>query len=324
MSSCALDISVIIPLFNEAESLPELHSRLCSVLNEGNYRYELLFINDGSTDTSHKVLDELADSDAHVGVVHLRRNFGKAAALDAGFRRARGRYVCTMDADLQDAPEELPNLVAKLREGFDVVSGWKKERHDPLGKRLPSKLFNAVVRRISGLHLHDFNCGLKAYDASAVTDLHLYGEMHRFIPVLLHGSGFRVTEVPVRHEARRYGVSKYGFARLAKGFFDLLTVLLNTRYRSRPLHLFGYAGAALGGVGATALLYLSILWVIGERPIGQRPLLFFGMLLVMLGAQLVSTGLLGELITRQHGNGSAYYLIRRETAPGAKNQRKIA
>ncbi len=311
----AVDISVVVPTFNEEGSLCELHQRLTAALPELGTSYELLFIDDGSTDGSGLMLDSLAAADAHVGVVHFRRNFGKAAALDAGFRRARGRIVFTMDADLQDAPEELPRFIAKLEEGYDVVSGWKKERHDPLGKRLPSKLFNAVVRRASGLALHDFNCGFKAYRAEAITDLQLYGEMHRFVPVLLHGSGFRVGELTVLHAARRFGVSKYGWGRLIKGFFDLLTVVLNTRYRARPLHLFGLIGLLLAVAGGASLAYLAALWLAGYRPIGQRPLLFFGLLLVMVGVQLISTGLLGELITRQDNRGEAYYAIRAARTP---------
>jgi glycosyltransferase involved in cell wall biosynthesis len=318
----ALDVSVVIPLLNEEPSLAELHRRLVAVFEQLGVSYELIFVDDGSTDGSGALLDALARTDPRVGVVHFRRNFGKAAALDAGFQRSRGSYVFTMDADLQDAPEELVAMLAKLREGFDAVSGWKKRRHDPLSKTLPSKLFNWAVSRISGLRLHDFNCGLKGYRADAIAGLRLYGEMHRFVPVLLHWDGFRVTELEVHHEARRFGVSKYGPSRLAKGFFDLLTVVLNTRYRSRPLHLFGLAGLLLGAAGSAMLAYLVVLWFLGYRPIGQRPLLFFGLLLVMVGVQLVSTGLLGELITRQHHDAEEYYVIREYTAPRAGDEQR--
>lgn len=320
MSSVAY--SAVVPLFNEAESLAPLHERLTRVLEGMGKTYEILFVDDGSTDGSAARLDELAARDPRVGVVHFRRNFGKAAALDAAFRRARGDVVFTLDADLQDAPEELPALAARLDEGFDLVSGWKRDRQDPLSKTLPSKLFNAVVRRASGLPLHDFNCGLKAYRAEATRDLQLYGEMHRYIPVLLHFMGFKVAELAVRHEARRFGKSKYGAGRLAKGFFDLLTVLLNTRYRSRPLHLFGVAGLTLGTIGTGMLGYLVVLWLMGYRPIGQRPLLFFGLLLVMVGVQLVSTGLLGELMNRQVQRGEAYYVVRTFQAPRDAEQQR--
>jgi glycosyltransferase involved in cell wall biosynthesis len=314
--------TAVVPVFNEEGSLVELHTRLTRVLSGLGNSYELLFVDDGSTDGSAAVLDQLAASDPHVGVVHFRRNFGKAAALDAGFRRARGELVMTLDADLQDAPEELPAFVAELERGFDVVSGWKKERHDPWSKTLPSKLFNAVVRRASGLSLHDFNCGLKAYRAEALIGLQLYGEMHRYIPVLLHSMGFRVSELVVKHEPRRHGVSKYGAGRLAKGFFDLLTVVMNTRYRSRPLHLFGLAGLGLGTLGGLMLAYLVVLWFLGERPIGNRPLLFFGIMLVMVGVQLMSTGLLGELMNRQLLRGEAYYVVRAFHAPAVAGEQR--
>ncbi len=316
-----LEVSVVVPLYNEADSLPELHARLSEVLSAEGDGYEILFINDGSTDDSAKVLDELAGADVHVGVVHFRRNFGKAAALDAGFKRARGKLVATLDADLQDAPEELPKMFERLRRGFDMVSGWKKRRKDPLGKRIPSRLFNFVVSRISGLKLHDFNCGLKAYRAEAISGLSLYGEMHRYIPVLLHWRGFRVTEMAVEHAPRKHGKSKYGIERFARGFFDLLTVLLNTRYRARPLHLFGFGGLLMGGMGTLILVYLTVLWFLGERPIGDRPLLLLGLLLVMVGVQLVSTGLLGELIHRAsiHTKEDPY-VIRTDIAPRAGAQ----
>jgi glycosyltransferase involved in cell wall biosynthesis len=311
----AIEISVIVPLFNEERSLVELHARLTAVLRSLAVRYEILFINDGSTDGGPALLDRLAGHDAHVGVLHLRRNFGKAAALDAGFRAARGRIVATLDADLQDRPEELPKLLDQLEVGFDAVSGWKQNRRDPLGRRLASRLFNAAVGRLSGLRLHDFNSGFKVYRAEALTDLHLYGELHRYVLVMVAGNGHRVTEVAVAHDARRHGQSKYGLQRLANGFFDLLTVTMTTRYRARPLHLFGLAGMVLASIGLIVLSYLTVLWVLGLGPIGHRPLLFLGLLLMMLGAQLVSTGLLGELINRQLQRGETPYAVRIFTAP---------
>jgi glycosyltransferase involved in cell wall biosynthesis len=313
----AVELSVVVPLFNEEPSLIELHARLSAVLRELGLRYEVLFVDDGSTDGGAATLDRLAADDSCIGVLHLRRNFGKAAALDAGFRAARGRIVATLDADLQDLPEELPNLVAKLDQGFDMVSGWKQGRRDPLSRRVASRLFNWVVCRLSGVRLHDFNSGFKVYRAEALADLHLYGELHRYLPVLLAGDGHRVAEIPVAHAARRHGRSKYGLERLANGFFDLLTVTLNTRYRARPLHLFGLVGVALASTGLIVLSYLTVLWFLGEGPIGNRPLLFLGLLLMMLGAQLVSTGLLGELINRQIHREETPYAVRVFTAPGS-------
>lgn len=304
------DISVIIPVFNEAESLPELYARLDTVLSELGSSYEILFCNDGSTDGSSELIDRLVSANKGVGAVHLRRNFGKAAALDSGFRLARGRIIITMDADLQDEPQEIPRFLAKLDDGYDVVSGWKQVRNDPLSKTIPSRLFNAVVSRTSGIKLHDFNCGFKAYRSEALENLHLYGELHRYVPALLFWQGFRVTEIPVKHHSRQFGHSKYGAGRLLKGFFDLLTVILNTRYRSRPLHLFGFAGVALIILGAGCLSYLTVLWFLGLGPIGNRPLLLFGLLLVMVGVQLVSTGLLGELVNRSQYPENRDYVTR--------------
>ena len=318
MELAGIDVSVVVPLFNEEATLVELHRRLAATLAKLGKTYEVWFIDDGSTDAGPRLLDELAAQDGHVGVVHFRRNFGKAAALDAGFERARGHLVFTLDADLQDTPEELPNFLAALESGYDVVSGWKKHRHDPLGKRLLSKLFNAVVRRACGLGAHDCNCGCKLYRREAVAELHLHGEMHRFVPVLLQDRGFRVGEVEVRHEARRFGRSKYGWRRLFSGFFDLLSVTLNTRYRARPLHLFGLTGLLLAAIGGGALGYLVVLWLLGYRPIGQRPLLFFGLLFVTVGVQIISTGLLGELITYRHQTGEDYYTVRAMIAPAQR------
>lgn len=293
--------------------MEELHSRLTDVLRETGESYEIIFINDGSSDKSPDIINALQEGDEHVGVIHMRRNFGKAAALDAGFRRARGDVVITIDADLQDDPGQIPILLAKLDEGYDVVSGWKQVRHDPLGKRLPSRLFNWAIRRMSGLELHDFNCGFKAYRRESLRELELYGELHRYIPALLHWQGFRIAEVAVEHHARLHGQSKYGATRLIKGLFDLFTVLLNTRYRARPLHLFGAAGGLLTLLGLVLLVFLSTLWLMGE-PIGNRPLLFLGILLMLMGVQLGGIGLLGELITRSQASDTMYY-VREERPP---------
>lgn len=309
------EISVVIPLYNEAETLEELHRQLKEVLEEQRRSYEILFVDDGSTDQSPEILARLTESDERVGVVAFRRNFGKAAALDAGFKQARGHTIITMDADLQDDPSEIPQFIAKLEAGFDLVNGWRKLRRDPWHKLLPSKIFNKMVVVLSGIRLRDFNCGFKACRAEALKDIDLYGELHRFIPVLVFSRGFRVTEIPVRHHPRRSGKSKYGLARLPKGFFDLMTVLLNTRYRTRPLHLFGFAGLLLSGLGFLVLSYLTVLWFMGVRPIGNRPLLFLGLLLMVVGVQLISTGLLGELINRAQQGDTPNYVIQSVSRP---------
>jgi len=231
--------------------------------------------------------------------VRLRRNFGKAAALQAGFREAAGDVIVTIDGDGQDDPAEIPRLLAKLDEGFDLVSGWKAKRRDPLSRRLPSKLFNAVTSRMSGLRLHDMNCGFKAYRAEVIRGLRIYGELHRYIPVLAHYRGFRVAELPVNHRPREHGRSRYGMERYVRGFLDLLTVTFMGRYRHRPLHLFGGLGLLFGLIGSIVLVYLAVLKLTGHA-IGQRPLLTLGVLLVVVGMQLLSLGLISELITSHH------------------------
>jgi len=309
--TAAPEISVVVPFLDEEGSLDELHRKLTTVLEGAGKSFELVFVDDGSRDRSGAIADALAERDPRVGVVHFRRNFGKAAALDAGFRRARGNVVFTMDADLQDDPEEIPHFLAKLDEGYDLVSGWKKKRFDPLGKTLPSKLFNFVVGRVSGLRLNDFNCGFKAYRSAAIQNLDLYGELHRYVPVLVHFRGYRVTQIAVQHHPRRSGVSKYGIERLVKGMFDLLTVMLITRYRSRPLHLFGGVGLFIAFLGFLCLAYLSVIWLMGHG-IGTRPLLTLGVLLMMVGIQLVSTGLLGEMIGNTQAERKPNYVVRDE------------
>jgi glycosyltransferase involved in cell wall biosynthesis len=310
-----IDVSIVIPAFNEQDSLRELHGRISEVARNSPFSHEIVFINDGSTDRTPEILDDLAGEDERVGVIHFRRNFGKAAALDAGFKRACGQVVVTMDADLQDDPNEIPHLLDKLDEGYDLVSGWKQRRKDPLKKTLPSKLFNYAVSRVSGLALHDFNCGFKAYRRETVEGLSLYGETHRFIPVLVHWRGFRVTEAPVVHHPRTHGHSKYGFKRLFKGFFDLLTVVLLTRYVTRPLHLFGGVGLCFGVLGILILLYLTVLWFLDMGPIGTRPLLFLGLLLTMVGVQFVCTGLVAELIIRRGHTEQQNYAIQQYSRP---------
>ncbi|HXG75929.1 MAG TPA: glycosyltransferase family 2 protein [Gaiellaceae bacterium] len=292
-------ISVVAPLLNEEQTLEQLFREIASALEPLDEPFEVVFVDDGSTDGSREVLARLHGEHANVVVVHLRRNFGKAAALQAGFHEARGDTVVTIDADLQDDPAEIPKLLAKLDEGFDLVSGWKTRRHDPLLRRLFSRLFNRATAVVSGVRLHDVNCGLKAYRAEVVRGLRLYGELHRFVPVLAAYRGYRVAEIPVNHRARTHGRSRYGPERYLRGFFDLLSVTFMGRYRHRPLHLFGGLGLLMGAIGLVVLLYLTMLKIWGEA-IGHRPLLTLGVLLVVVGIQLVSLGLLSELITSQH------------------------
>ena len=299
-------ITVVVPLFNESESLPELHQRLTAVLTGMGAPYELIFVDDGSRDGSLAVLQGLAASDSHVRVILFRRNFGKSAALATGFRAARGRFVITMDSDLQDDPAEIPGLIAKLEEGFDLVSGWKKTRHDPIfSKNLPSKLFNRVTSRLSGIRLHDFNCGLKAYRYEVVKDIPVYGELHRFLPVLAFKLGYRITEIPVQHHARKYGVTKFGANRFVNGFFDLLTVLFISDYNRAPLHLFGSMGLVCGMIGFLVNLYLTVGWFNGV-PIGNRPLLFLGILLMVIGVQFFSFGLIAEKMVNMSERDRTY------------------
>jgi len=292
-------ISVVVPLLNEEHSLDALHHQIAAALDPRGEPWEIVFVDDGSTDGSLDVLTRLHDEATNVVVVHLRRNFGKAAALQAGFLEASGDVVVTIDADLQDDPAEIPQLLAKLDEGFDLVSGWKARRNDPWSRRFLSKIFNRATAIISGVHLHDVNCGLKAYKAEVLRGMRLYGELHRFIPVLASYRGFRVAEIPVNHRPREHGRSRYGLNRYLRGFFDLLSVTFTGRYRHRPLHLFGGLGLLMGFVGFLTLAYLTVLWFLGHG-IGNRPLLTLGVLLMVVGIQLVSLGLLSELITSQH------------------------
>jgi glycosyltransferase involved in cell wall biosynthesis len=291
-------ISIVVPVYNERGTLEQLHRELAEVLGESASDHEILFIDDGSTDGSDEVMRRLAAADPKVRVFGFRSNQGKAEALNVGFAEATGDVVVTMDADLQDKPSELPRLLAAL-EGNDLVSGWKKVRHDPLGKTMPSKVFNWVVSTVSGVPLHDFNCGFKAYRAEVVKEVDLYGEMHRFVPVIAAHRGFRVAEVPVEHAPRTWGRSKYGFSRLFKGAYDLLTVILLTRFESRPLHFFGAIGALLGGLGFVILVYMSYLRLVVHATIGSRPLLFLGIVLLLSGFQFLSTGLIGEMVVRR-------------------------
>ena len=292
-------ISVVVPLLNEEGSLEELYRQIADALEPRGEPFEVVFVDDGSTDGSMSVLSRLHDELPNVVVIHLRRNFGKAAALQAGFLEARGEVVVTIDADLQDDPAEIPQLLAKLDEGFDLVSGWKTRRNDPFLRRAFSRVFNWTTGVISGVHLHDVNCGLKAYRAEVLQDMRLYGELHRFIPVLASYQGYRIAEVSVNHRPRQHGRSRYGPERYLRGFFDLLSVTFMGRYRYRPLHLFGGIGMLMGAIGFIVLTYLTVIWFWGAG-IGTRPLLTLGVLLMVVGIQFVSLGLISELITSQH------------------------
>lgn len=292
-------ISVVIPVHDEELSVALLYDELSTAFAGDSRTWEAVFVDDGSSDGTFAALTRLHGANDNVRVVRLRRNFGKAAALDAGFGEAIGDVVVTIDGDLQDDPSEIPRLLAKLDEGYDLVSGWKTKRRDPLTRRIPSRIFNTVAGKVSGVHLHDLNCGLKAYRAEVVEGMQLYGELHRYIPVLAHYRGYRVTELPVNHRPREHGRSNYGVERYVRGFLDLLTVTFMGRYRHRPLHLFGGLGLLAGTMGFAILVYLTIVKLTGHA-IGQRPLLTLGVLLIVVGIQLLSLGLLSELITSHH------------------------
>lgn len=298
-----MKISIVIPVHNEVENLNALHEEILEVVNRQNYDAEILFIDDGSTDESWSIVSELAGKHEHVKAIKFRRNFGKAAALDAGFAQASGEICITMDGDLQDDPAEIPRFLEKLDEDYDVVSGWKRVRHDPWHKVLPSRIFNFLVSTVTGVKLNDHNCGFKCYRTEALNGLTLYGELHRFIPVLTAAKGWKVGQIEVNHRARQHGRSKYGLSRIPKGFLDLLTVKFLTGYDQRPLHLLGMFGLLSLGAGSVILLFLTLGWclsrVIGNwEPIHlhERALFYYSLVGMVLGAQFLSVGFLAELI----------------------------
>jgi glycosyltransferase involved in cell wall biosynthesis len=291
--------SVVVPLLNEAATLEPLYQELQAALTPLGIEWEVVFVDDGSTDGSYRELVRLHAAHLNVRVVRLRRNFGKAAALAAGIGAAAGDVVVTMDADLQDDPAEIPNLLAKLDDGFDVVSGWKCDRHDPFIRRLVSRIYNTATRLATGVKLHDMNCGLKAYRAEVFDHVRLYGERHRFVPVLAHHLGFSVTELPVNHRPRTNGHSRFGIERYLRAPFDLLTIVFMGRYRYRPLHMFGGLGTIASLAGGAILAYLTVV-KLGGAGIGDRPLLLLGVLLVVVGIQFLSLGLIGEMLTSHH------------------------
>ncbi len=299
-------ISFVIPVKDEQHTLEPLFVGIQSSLENQDTveSFEIIFIDDGSEDDSWSEMTRLSDLfPNHVKAIKLRRNFGKAFALSCGFKACTGNIVFTMDADLQDDPAEISKFLEKISEGFDVVSGWKMNRQDPVSKTLPSKLFNHITAKISGIPLHDFNCGFKAYRKEVIEHVKIYGELHRYIPVLAHEMGFISTEVQVKHNKREFGVSKYGWERYVRGLLDLLTVLATTRYLKKPGHLFGGLGIVAGLIGTVILSYLGILWFIDDAPIGTRPLFSLGTLMVILSIQMLSLGMLAELITRHSDNG---------------------
>jgi glycosyltransferase involved in cell wall biosynthesis len=296
-SAPPLDVSVLVPVLDEAATVGELAARIAEVLERLGRSFEIVFVDDGSRDGTAERVREARRRDERVRLVRLRRNFGKAAALCAGLDHSVGRIVVTMDGDLQDDPAEIPRFLEALDgQNLDLVSGWKRRRRDPISKRYPSRLFNWVTRRMASVDLHDFNCGFKAYRREVLEQISVYGELHRYIPVLASRRGFAVGEIEVQHHPRRHGTSKYGWDRLYKGLLDLITVLFITKYTRRPLHLFGAIGLMLLAAGVAINTYLAVIWFLGE-PLSNRPLLLLGVLLMLLGLQVLTTGLLGEMIT---------------------------
>ncbi len=293
-----MKLSFVIPVFNEEESLKQLYAEIIENLKD--HDYELILIDDGSTDHSFDEMRKLAAKDKNVKVICFRKNFGKAAGLQAGFDAACGDIVFTMDADLQDDPKEIPAFLQKLEEGYDLVTGWKKKRQDPISKTWPSKLANSVMNSSFKLKIHDHNCGFKAYRKEVIEELDIYGEMHRYIPALAKSRGFTITEIPVNHRKRKFGVSKYGVERFFRSFLDLLTVKLVTGYIHSPLYLFGRIGAGFSFLGFIIALYLSIMKIAFHQPLYNRPLLYLATLLIIIGLQFFSIGLLGELIVNQN------------------------
>jgi glycosyltransferase involved in cell wall biosynthesis len=307
-----MDISVVVPLIDEAESLPELEAWIKRVMNENNYSYEIIFVDDGSSDNSWNIIQDLRRDNANVKGIKFQRNYGKSAALNEGFKIAQGEVVITMDADLQDSPDEIPGLrTMVLEDGFDIVSGWKKKRYDnTLSKNIPSKIYNAAARKASGIKLHDFNCGLKAYKNKVVKSIEVYGEMHRYIPLLAKWSGFKkFGEKVVEHRKRKYGVTKFGWNRFINGFLDLASIMFVGKFRKNPMHFFGLWGTLFFFSGFIIFLYLSISkFFFDQTGMTQRPLFFFAILVMIIGSQLFLAGFIGELISR-NGAERNHYLI---------------
>ncbi|MDR1602162.1 MAG: glycosyltransferase family 2 protein [Tannerella sp.] len=313
-----MDISVVIPLYNEAESLLELHAWIERVMEENHFSYEVLYINDGSTDNSWEIIERLAQRSSHVKGIKFRRNYGKSPALHCGFQRAQGDVVVTMDADLQDSPDEIPELYRMVKEdNYDLVSGWKKKRYDPLSKTLPTKLFNATVRKFSGICLHDFNCGLKSYRNTVVKNIEIYNDMHRLIPYLAKMEGFnRIGEKVVKHQARRHGTSKFGLNRFVNGYLDLLTLWFTSKFGKKPMHFFGLWGSVMFLIGFVALIYVLVLKMLSMfsgdlRPlVASSPFFYISLTAMILGTQLFLSGFLGELVSRNSPSRNRYCIER--------------
>jgi glycosyltransferase involved in cell wall biosynthesis len=322
-------LSVVIPVLNEFDSLPALHGELVELARDRRYELEIVFVDDGSVDGSWEQIENLAASDSRVRGIRFRRNFGKAAALAAGFDAARGELVVTLDADLQDDPREIPRFLAEIEKGFDCVSGWKQVRHDPWHKVVPSRGFNWLVSTLTGVRLHDHNCGFKCYRREIFSEVRLYGELHRFVPVLAAARGWKVGEIVVNHRPRKFGRSKYGVTRIVKGFLDLLTVYFLTGFEQRPQHLLGTCGIAAFAVGLLGLVYLTITWLLANatpwnqwyptwqfKPLHERPALLYSIGMLLLGAQFISMGFLAELFTAYYGRTSIPYSIKARAGQG--------
>ena len=307
-----MDISVVIPLFNEEESLPELAEWIARVMKENNYSYEIIFVDDGSKDKSWRIIESLADINPSVKAIKFRRNYGKSAALNVGFQASQGDVVITMDADLQDSPDEIPALYSLIKdENFDLVSGWKQKRYDPISKTIPSKFFNWTTRKVSGIdNLHDFNCGLKAYKGEVVKNIEVYGEMHRYIPLLARWAGYtKIGEKIVEHRARKYGVTKFGWERFVNGFLDLLSITFVTKFGKRPMHLFGLFGTLSFVIGFFIALYLAVTkYFFQVYNMTDRPLFYFGLLAMIIGVQLFLAGFLAEMMARNAPDRNIYLI----------------
>ncbi|MCK9268824.1 MAG: glycosyltransferase family 2 protein [Bacteroidales bacterium] len=320
-----MDVSIVVPVYNEEESLPELTQWIATVAEKASLSYEVIFVDDGSSDGSWQVIEGLQREYNTVRGIKFRRNYGKSAALHLGFGASQGEVVITMDADLQDSPDEIPELYRMIKEEkYDVVSGWKKVRHDPIGKRWPSKFFNWTTRRISKIKLHDFNCGLKAYHRDVVKTIEIYGEMHRYIPVIAKWAGFsRITEKVVQHQARKYGKSKFGAGRLIKGFLDLVTLTFVSKFAKRPMHFFGVLGTLLFIIGfiiAAYLLVAKFVWL--EYRMTERPLFYFGLLAMVMGMQVFVAGFVAEMVSRTSSRRNVYIIEKRVGIKNIENLEK--
>ncbi len=304
-----MKLSIVVPAFNEEGSLRQLHKEIVESVKKLDINHEIIFVDDGSTDNSFRVMEELHARDRGVKVIQFRKNYGKAAALSLGFQEAEGDIIVTMDADLQDDPSEIPNFVDEIEKGYDLVSGWKFKRKDPLTRRIASKLFNKATSLFTGIKIHDFNCGFKAYRKEVAKDIKVYGELHRYLPVLAHWAGYKISEIKVKHHPRKHGSTKYGMSRYLHGFFDLLTAIFLTKFMRRPLHLFGSFGLLFALAGFIINLYLTVIRLKYGSFLGRHPLLLLGILLMVLGIQFISIGLIGEMITSDRQGAEGEYSI---------------